>query len=440
MRPFSGLAMLLCPAVSIAAVGQTSQPIPIQTAQGYFAEAQSICEADRGQLWGVSLCGPIMFVDPATRSIVANQPDTQGALKAANGVFVGVLPTDQNIANTAVQWSGVHWTQILWPLPEDEHQRDTLMGHELFHRIQDQLRLPDIKGGDNAQLDTIEGRYLLQLEERALARALEANTDADRRQAVEDALVFRAQRYSLFPNAAIQEQALEMNEGLAEYTGVRLGNPTRGEQIHAALHDIAMQKDASTFVRSFAYATGPAYGLLLDRYAPRWHAELGSGGGFDVLLREAVHFSLPTNLQLATEQRAVLYDGDTLHAAEIERDARRQATIAGYRAKFLDGPVLTLRFQHMHVQFDPRNLQPLDKAGTVYPTMRVSDDWGVLTAKNGALMKPDWGAVIVAAPSGGSGANLQGDGWTLDLKPGWKIVSGAREGDFVLTPGGDDRQ
>jgi len=52
----------------------------------------------------------------------------------------------------------------------------------------------------------------------------------------------------------------------------------------------------------------------------------------------------------------------------------------------------------MHVQFDPRDLQPLEKAGTVYPTLRISDDWGVLEAKSGALMKPDWSAVIVVAP------------------------------------------
>jgi hypothetical protein len=57
----------------------------------------------------------------------------------------------------------------------------------------------------------------------------------------------------------------------------------------------------------------------------------------------------------------------------------------------------------MHVQFDPRNLQPLGDAGTVYPNLRISDDWGTLDAKNGALLKPDWNAVIVVAPSVSTG-------------------------------------
>jgi hypothetical protein len=421
--------------ISLAASGQTSQPIPIETAQTYFSEAQSLCQADHGELWGVSLCGPIMFVDPQSRSIVASQADAKGLLRAEGGVFVGVLPTDQNIANTAVEWSGVHWTQISWPLPGEVRQRDTLISHELFHRIQNQLKLPKVEGGENAQLDTLDGRYYLQLEWRALSRALQASTDEERRKAAADAVLFRAERYRLFPGADAQEQALELNEGLAEYTGVRVGNPTPEEQIKAALNDLSKHRDDSTFVRSFAYATGPGYGLLLDRYLPGWHDQLRAGQGFDALLRNALHIALPANLQLAAERRGTQYDGAMLRVAETERETKRQQIVAGYRARFVDGPVLTLQFRNMRVQFDPRNLQPLGDAGTVYPNLRISDDWGILDAKNGALMKSDWGAVMVVAPSENIGSSLKGDGWTLELKPGWKIVPGIRKGDFMLASG-----
>ena len=424
--------------IPLIASTQTSEPIPIETAQTYFAEAQSLCQADHGRLWGVSLCGPIMFVDPTSRFIVASQADAKGVLKPKGGVFIGSLPADQLIANTAVQWSGVHWTQMLWPLPSGERQRETLIAHELFHRIQSQLDLPNVKGGENAQnaqLDTLDGRYYLQLEWRALARALEARTDRERRKAADDAVIFRAERYRLFPGAAAQEQALELNEGLAEYTGVRIGNPTPEEQIKAALSDLSSHRDDSTFVRSFAYATGPAYGLLLDQYAPGWRQELKSGEGFEALLQNALHITLPANLKQAAEQRATQYGGPTLRAAEMERETKRQQVIARYRAEFIDGPVLLLKFRNMHIQFDPRNLQPLGTAGTVYPNIRVSDDWGILDAKNGALMKSDWSAVIVIAPSASTGSSLRGDGWTLELMPGWKIVPGTRKGDFILTSG-----
>jgi hypothetical protein len=426
---------LLLSTIPLAASAQTPQPIPIETARTYFLEAQSLCQADHGQLWGVSLCGPIMFVDPESRSIVASQTDAKGLLKAEDGVFVGLLPADQNIANTAVEWSGVYWTQMLWPLPGEVRQRETLISHELFHRIQNQLKLPKAEGGENAQLDTVDGRYYLQLEWRALSRALQASTDEERRKAAADAVLFRAERYRLFPGADGQEQALELNEGLAEYTGVRVGNPIPEEQIKAALNDLSSHRDDSTFVRSFAYATGPGYGLLLDHYLPEWHDQLKPDQGFGALLRNALHIVLPANLQLAAETRATQYDGTTLRAAETVRETRRQQIVAGYHARFIDGPVLTLQFRNMHVQFDPRNLQPLGDAGTVYPNLRISDDWGILDAKNGALMKPDWSAVIVVAPLASTGSSLKGDGWTLELKPGWKIVLGTRKGDFRLVSG-----
>jgi len=153
------------------------------------------------------------------------------------------------------------------------------------------------------------------------------------------------------------------------------------------------------------------------------------------LLRSALKTPLPANLQQAATQEAARYDGPALRTAEVEREVKRQKVIAQYRAQLVDGPVLILKFQNMHVQFDPRNLQPLGEAGTVYPTMRISDSWGVLEASKGALMKPDWSAVIVHAPATTTGSSIKGDGWTLELKPGWKLVPGSRQGDLTLQSG-----
>jgi hypothetical protein len=415
-----------------ASRAQGPNPIPIDSAKRVFAEAQLLCSADAGKLWGRSLCGPIMFVDAPSRRIVASESDAKGVLSAKDGVFVGVLPAQENVANTAVDWSGVRWTQMLWPITGDERLRATLVMHELFHRIQNRLGLPTMTIGDNAHLDELEGRYYLQLEWRALARALEAQRDADRAEAATDALRFRAERYRLYPKAAAEERGLEQNEGLAEYTGVRLGNPTAELRTEMALHDLSVHVRDATFVRSFAYATGPAYGLLLDRYAPEWHAQLKAGDGFEVMLGRALHVRAAGSDSLLVAKRAKSYDGAALHAAEADRDAKRRVQLALNRRKFIDGPVLTLRFRKMNVQFNPNTLQPLGDAGTVYPTIRISDEWGVIEGKNGALMKPDWSALVVSAPAVTTGSTVTGDGWTLTLEPGWSIAPDARSGDFTL--------
>jgi hypothetical protein len=426
--------LLSCCAISaFAAYDSPVSPIDLGAARQQFQAAQEICSADGGKFWGVSLCGPILFVDPQSRRLVANQPDAEGILKPQDGVFVGSLPTSINVSNTPTQWSGVLWSQIFWPLPEDMGRRNTLLAHELFHRIQTKVPVPTQVEVTNDHLDTLEGRVLIQLEWRALAAALRCSTPNSCRQAVSDALLFRAARYQLFATAAAQEKSLELNEGIAEYTGIRIGNETHQEQLEVALWDLSVRVNDETFVRSFAYATGPAYGLLLDKYSPDWRRELRASPSLNDLLQKAAHVALPENLISAAALRAPHYDGTTLRAAELGRETIRQQTLAANRAKFIVGPVLIIPLHHSNIQFNPRNLQPMEKEGTVYPTMRISADWGVLEVENGALLKPDWSAVSVIAPSSTVGA-IKGDGWTLALNPQWKLIPAERQGDLTLSP------
>ena len=72
--------------VAIAARAQAPQPISIDSPTRAYAQAHMFCAADAGRLWGVSLCGPIMFVDAPSRSIVARQGDAKGVLSEKNGV------------------------------------------------------------------------------------------------------------------------------------------------------------------------------------------------------------------------------------------------------------------------------------------------------------------------------------------------------------------
>ena len=86
----------------------------------------------------------------------------------------------------------------------------------------------------------------------------------------------------------------------------------------------------------------------------------------------------------------------------------------------------------MQVQFNPNELLPIEGFGTIYPTLRVSDVWGTLTVSRGALLDPSWKHVQVAAPGSPSVRPLQGDGWSLELQPGWELGPGRRQGSYVL--------
>lgn len=104
-----------------------------------FAEARALCSADEGRLWGHTLCVPMMFVDPATREAVLNQP-AAGAVRDGT-VYRLALPSDIGIANTSFELQGEHWSMVIWPLPASGTLRDILLMHESYHSIQPALGL-----------------------------------------------------------------------------------------------------------------------------------------------------------------------------------------------------------------------------------------------------------------------------------------------------------
>ncbi len=421
--------------ISLPVPASAQEPsIDLALAEQFFQEAQAICRADNGVLWGVSLCGPMILVEPATRMIVANQTDAEGNLLKKGNVFVGRLPEKETIANTATRWAGVKWTMVIWPLPSNTQARARLMMHELFHRVQDDLGLPASNPSNN-HLDTRDGRIWLQLEWRALRRALEAS-GAESRKALEDALIFRRYRRSLFPDSDSTERGLEMNEGLAEYTGVRLRGSTERESVAYLSKQLETAESKQTFVRSFAYASGPAYGFLLDRSRSGWRRGLKPSDDLGVLSQERYSIKLPAKLELEAEQRSARYGGESLSVSETERAIKRKTRSAEYRARLIDGAILILPLtEKMSYGFDPNNVESLDGVGTIYPTLQVSDAWGILEVTRGALMilgGPGVSRVQVTAPSDPARRRLEGDGWTLELSEGWNVVPGARKGDYKI--------
>ncbi|HYA98042.1 MAG TPA: hypothetical protein VEH49_08105, partial [Methylomirabilota bacterium] len=309
-------------------------------ARQYFAEARKLSEADGGRLWGKPLYGPMLFADPGTSFVVASQADAEGRLKEQDGVFVGTLPPEVNVANTATVWAGVKWTMVMWPLPSSPTARARLMMHELFHALQDSLGLPAASPA-NAHLSMLEGRIWLQLEWRALRQALARPEapPAERKRAVEDVLLFRLARRALFPKAEAEERGLEMNEGLAEYTGYKLRGTADAATAEVVIARLGSAPDETSFSRSFAYASGPAYGMLLDLAGASWRKGLTPQSDFGELLRQAYGISLPRDLSAAAAERAAIYDGVALRWSETRQAEQRKALADSYRRRLLDGPV-----------------------------------------------------------------------------------------------------
>jgi hypothetical protein len=74
----------------------------------------------------------------------------------------------------------------------------------------------------------------------------------------------------LYPGTVESERAAEITEGLAQYTGTVLAADTTADAIASALDQLVEAETQDSFVRTFAYASGPAYGLLLDATSSGW--------------------------------------------------------------------------------------------------------------------------------------------------------------------------
>jgi hypothetical protein len=416
MRPLFFTALVL----AAAGAARAEPPDPVK-ARAAFAERQAICDRDAGRLWGRSLCGPMLLIDPESRQLAANQAGP--GLTAQDGVFVGRLPDGMGIANTAFDWAGTKWTMVMWPLPDDPVERRTLEMHESYHRIQDALGLP-ARSYAPAHLAMLDGRVGLRLEFRALAAALTAPDAKSARLAVADALAFRERRRAAAGEGAEQERKLELNEGLAEYTGRRLAGAPDPAAAAAAMLKKADGWEA--YARRFAYASGPAYGLLLDRFAPGWRKGLDADSDLAAVLGQKAGIK-PTADLAAAEAR---YGGAAIRAEETPKAQARAKAAAAWTAKLIDGPHLRFALTgKVQVEFDPRTVFPLPPHGVVYPANKIGDEWGSLVVDGGVLIAEDWSWAQVKAPA--APGERKGDGWTLTLNPGWELVPDARTGDLV---------
>jgi hypothetical protein len=425
MRTPLTLAMLrlfLFACLAPPALAQVDQ----QRAQEFFNEAQALCERDGGRLWGVSICAPMVIGDARTRTYATSQPSPD----APRPNLIGLL-------NGPIQWGDTMWAAMTWETISGWPPRtsaETFL-HESFHIVQlskgiaapDRGRLAPGMRSENEHLDAVDGRYWLRLEWRALARALRESGEA-RSRAVSDALAFRHARLARYPEHVVSEYIIDINEGLASYTGVVLAAPSTEDANARALELLAGAEEGESYVRTFAYHSGPAYGLLLDAAAPGWPRRMRAGDEPAELLMRALGVQPVEDAAAA----ALRYGGAELRDAEERRDRERQARIVELRRRFVDGPVLVMPGGGSGLS-NSLGAVVIPDVGTVYfHAYRMRGPWGVLEAEDGVLVSSDGRTRRLPAPVVRDDGTVTGDGWTVTPAPGWVVREAARRGDYEV--------
>ncbi len=382
-------------------------------------ELNKVLNKEQGKTWNHSLRGALMLVNRENRIIIANESDNSGKFMKQGDYFVGKLPETINISNTAFDWDGKRWIMLALPLPKTKEEQLNYLIHESFHRIQPLIGFDSLYETQNIHLDSKRGRIYLKLELAALKQALNSKEPNIH---IKNALLFRQYRHQIISEAKASENALELKEGLAEYTGSILSKRTDSNLIKHYISQIDQFYTVPSFVRSFAYFTIPVYGYFMQKKDKTWNLQIQATTNITDFMLEFWHLKAQKLTEKYISQIGKEYGIETIINKENQRETRRQKLKNKYQKKFLKDSTLVIRLENINIGFNPGNVIPLDSLGTVYPFLRITDNWGILKVDSGgALINSKWSEVTVSTPQLITDTLVLGKGWNLKLNKSRRV-------------------
>ena len=327
-----------------------------------FNHVEKLCNRDNGRLWGINLYSPVIGVD-SLRNIVSNVADAPK-----------IFPHDMPVANSTTELDGRRWTMVLWPLSGDERQQSELLIHEMFHYRQPELGLSPEGTPNNSHLSSRDARTLLKLEWNALKVAAESKGD-QKKEAIADALGFRARRRYIYPEFIADECSLEILEGLAEYTGRRITSPSDKKFIRG-LSSLDFLFSSDNLTRSFAYLSGPLYGLVLDQSGQHWQSEMKAGSDLGSTVMDIYGIELPDDLDKACETAKLKYGFEAIDAVEEEFERQLEERNAELSRLFDPDNVISLDCSNLSIQFPPNGMIMMEDGSMIIYHGKAFCDWG----------------------------------------------------------------
>ena len=393
-----------------------------EKASGYFKEIEDICNRDSGKLWGQNLYAPIMFVERVSRRIIANQHDNEGFLKSKEGVFTGIYPKELILSNAPVKFGGTQFAMVPLPDEEVEYRIKTRAIHSLFHRFQENEGVT-VSAFNTTNMDEKEARLWIKLEWKALRKAI--NSQGEERQlAIRDALIFRGANRELYHKYAADENRFETFEGLATFTYTILCTNSPEEFKSRLFENLDRIYAMQSYARSYGIIDGALYATLL--YDNGYELKKINTDKFDLGngVKELYNINLPSICRDVAGSLAVNYEIETINKEEEKRDADIKESIHRQISTFTDKPVVFFELESPYFDFEPEDIHPLDTLGTLYNSIRVSDNWGKLTVdKGGCLVSNNLKFIRITAKSFKADKNhISGEGWHLILNNDWELI------------------
>ena len=119
------------------AQAQTPDSALSKKALGLFAEAQRVCDADGGELWGENIWGPVLLVRDSDKLTFTNESALLPVSQKIDSLYCGILDSDIVVAGSAIRFKGSDVAVVPMFTMSDSAMVEVFV-HELFHRFQNQ--------------------------------------------------------------------------------------------------------------------------------------------------------------------------------------------------------------------------------------------------------------------------------------------------------------
>ncbi len=386
-----------------------------------FRKIEAICNSDSGRLWGVNLYGPIMFVDRTSRKISSNQIDNSSLLKPKDGIYTGIFPKENLITTSAATFGGTLFGIAPLPPEEDEYRIITRAIHSLYHRHQQMIGIrPEYF--NVVSMDEREARTWIKLEWKALRKAIEADGE-EQSVALRDALIFRGSARELFPKYADMQNRFENYEGLATFTYTLFASESETDYNKRLFEYLDRIYAMQSYARSYGSIHGALYATILHKKGFDFTTLKSDTTDLAAVVKNLYNIELPPVCRDVAGSIALNYDIEEINKEEDKRLLDIKERLDNQVSVFTQKPVVFLELESPSFDFEPEDLQYLDTLGTLYHTIRVSDNWGKLTVDNiGCLISNNYKYLRITAKGIKIEKNhVTGEGWQIMMNDGWEI-------------------
>jgi hypothetical protein len=363
-----------------------------------------------------------MFVERTSRRIISNYPDSERTLKGKDGIYTGLYPKELVLNNAPVIFGGTKFAMVPLPPEEDCFRIKSRAIHGLFHRYQEENGIaPAIFNQKN--MDEKEARLWIKLEWKALRKAL-LEKGEERARSIRDALIFRGSNRELYSEFAREENHFEDYEGLTTFTYLKLCCTSESDYQNRLLEYLDRIYSMPSYARSYGYIHGALYASLLNDKGFDFQQIKSDTLDLGKEVKEAYNIELPKICRDVAGSLALSYDVALINEEEEKRLTDIHKRLHDLTSTFTEKTVVYLELESPSFDFEPENIHPLDTLGTLYSSMRVSDNWGKLSVdKGGCLVSNNYKYLRITAKGFTEDKNhMTGDGWNLFLNPGWELV------------------